>query len=49
MLRHFTPASWTIIFMMLLMSLYLHAQKITKTRPGLRIGPAAITASFLRP
>ncbi len=49
MLRYFTPASWTMIFMMLLMSLYLHAQKVTKTKPGLRIGPSSTTASFLRP
>ncbi len=48
MLRHFTPASWTLIFMMLLLSLYLHAQKVTKShQPFIKVGPT--TASFLRP
>lgn len=48
MLKHFTPASWTLIFLTLLLSLYLHAQKVTRTRSSLKIGPAT-TASFLRP
>lgn len=45
MLKHLSPASWTLIFMLLILSLYIQAQKISKSYHAKPIVP--VGASLL--
>lgn len=46
MLKYLTPASWTLVFLMLLLGLYIQAHKISRTqKPNV---PSVIGASYSR-